>query len=61
MMENKDRRLQRVEIFLEWKERDAAKRKGFPRKMKKLGSSWRFFFLFLFSNKITRDPRDILA
>lgn len=28
--------------------RRAAKRKGFPAKMKKLGSSWRFFFFFSF-------------
>lgn len=45
--------------------RRAAKRKGFPAKMKKLGSSWRFFFFFFFSysqsDKITCDPRDILA
>lgn len=56
MMENKDQRLQRVEIFLEWKERDAAKRKGFPRKMKKLGSSWRFFFFSYSLTKLLAIP-----
>ena len=61
MMGNKDRRLQRVEIFFGVERKGCRETKGLSEENEKVRIIVAIFFLFLFSDKITRDPRDILA